>query len=52
MVHETYDEELAWLADRVLETHTAMAQRTDDPSWRRSVSSPGTTPTPPPSSTP
>ena len=30
MVHETYDDELAWLADRVLETHAAM----DEPSWK------------------
>ena len=30
MVHETYDDELAWLADRVIETHAAMAE----PSWK------------------
>jgi len=29
-VHETYDEELAWLADQVAKTHDAMAV----PSWR------------------
>jgi DNA helicase II / ATP-dependent DNA helicase PcrA len=29
-VHETYDGELAWLADQVIETRSAMA----DPSWR------------------
>ena len=34
MVHETYDGELAWLADRVLETHAAMAERTDGPCWK------------------
>ncbi|HEU4812204.1 MAG TPA: UvrD-helicase domain-containing protein [Nocardioides sp.] len=33
-VHETYDAELAWLADRVIETHAALAQRTGEPSWK------------------
>ena len=30
VVHETYDDELAWLADEVVATHRAMA----DPGWR------------------
>ena len=30
MVHETYDDELAWLADRVIETHAAMTE----PTWK------------------
>jgi DNA helicase-2/ATP-dependent DNA helicase PcrA len=33
-VHETYDGELAWLADRVIETHSAMAAATDEPCWK------------------
>lgn len=34
IVHETDAEELAWLADRVIETHAALAARTDKPAWR------------------
>jgi DNA helicase-2/ATP-dependent DNA helicase PcrA len=34
VVHETYDDELAWLADEVLATHAALASRTDEPCWR------------------
>jgi DNA helicase-2/ATP-dependent DNA helicase PcrA len=35
IVHETYDDELAWLARRVLETHAALADaRPDRPCWR------------------
>jgi DNA helicase-2/ATP-dependent DNA helicase PcrA len=30
IVHETYDDELAWLADRVIATHAEMAE----PAWR------------------
>ena len=30
VVHETYDDELAWLADRVIATHAEMAE----PAWR------------------
>jgi DNA helicase-2/ATP-dependent DNA helicase PcrA len=33
-VHETYDGELAWLADRVIETHSAMTATTDEPCWK------------------
>jgi DNA helicase-2/ATP-dependent DNA helicase PcrA len=34
IVHDTYDDELTWLADRVLETHAALAAATDRPCWR------------------
>jgi DNA helicase-2/ATP-dependent DNA helicase PcrA len=34
VVHETYDDELGWLADQVLATHAALAARTDQPCWR------------------
>ncbi|MDP2774832.1 MAG: ATP-dependent DNA helicase [Nocardioides sp.] len=34
IVHETYEDELAWLADRVLETHAALAAVSDRPAWR------------------
>ncbi len=34
VVHETTDDELAWLADRVLATHAELAARTDQPCWR------------------
>ena len=34
MVHETYDGELAWLADRVIETHAELAGRKGEPSWK------------------
>jgi DNA helicase-2/ATP-dependent DNA helicase PcrA len=34
IVHDTYDEELAWLADRVLEAHAELAAGTDEPCWR------------------
>ena len=33
MVHETYDDELAWLADRVIETHAEMAGDRE-PGWK------------------
>jgi ATP-dependent DNA helicase UvrD/PcrA len=35
MVHETYDGELDWLADRVVETHTAMTAVTEEPCWKQ-----------------
>ncbi len=34
IVHETYDDELAWLAEQVLATHADLAARTDQPCWR------------------
>jgi DNA helicase-2/ATP-dependent DNA helicase PcrA len=34
VVHETYDDELAWLAEQVLATHAELAARTTDPCWR------------------
>jgi DNA helicase-2/ATP-dependent DNA helicase PcrA len=34
VVHETYDDELAWLADRVLETHAALAAGSERACWR------------------
>ncbi len=34
IVHETYDDELAWLADQVLATHADLATRTEKPCWR------------------
>ncbi|MCW2764949.1 MAG: UvrD/REP helicase [Nocardioides sp.] len=34
IVHETYDDELAWLAERVLATHADLASHTDEPCWR------------------
>ena len=35
IVHETYDDELAWLADRVLEAHaTLAATHATTPCWR------------------
>ncbi|MDN4162201.1 ATP-dependent DNA helicase [Nocardioides abyssi] len=34
VVHETWDDELAWLADRVLETHAGLAATKDGPCWR------------------
>jgi DNA helicase-2/ATP-dependent DNA helicase PcrA len=34
IVHETYDDELAWLADRVLETHARLAAVSDGPVWK------------------
>ena len=33
-VHETYDEELDWLADRVVEVHAELAAAGDGPAWR------------------
>lgn len=34
IVHDTYDEELAWLADRVIETHAEIASRREGPAWK------------------
>ncbi len=34
IVHETYEDELAWLAERVLETHAALAAASERPAWR------------------
>lgn len=34
IVHETDVDELAWLADRVIEAHAAIAARTDKPAWK------------------
>ncbi|NHC23079.1 ATP-dependent helicase [Nocardioides sp. IC4_145] len=34
VVHETWDDELAWLGDRVLETHAALSATKDGPCWR------------------
>ena len=34
IVHDTYDDELVWLGDRVLETHARLAARSDGPVWR------------------
>ncbi len=34
IVHDTYDDELAWLGDRVLETHAALAAASDEPAWK------------------
>jgi DNA helicase II / ATP-dependent DNA helicase PcrA len=34
IVHETYDDELDWLAERVLETHARLAATTDGPAWK------------------
>ena len=34
IVHETWDEELAWLAERVLETHAELARAKEGPAWR------------------
>ncbi len=47
-VHQTYDDELAWLADQVLATHAAHGRAG---AGARSACSPATTPTPPTSST-
>lgn len=36
VVHETYDDELAWLADTVVATHAEIARRVDGaPAWNR-----------------
>ncbi|MGA8845013.1 MAG: ATP-dependent DNA helicase [Nocardioides sp.] len=34
IVHETYDDELAWLAKRVLETHARLVSQKDGPVWK------------------
>jgi DNA helicase-2/ATP-dependent DNA helicase PcrA len=34
VVHDTYDEELRWLADRVVETHAEIAARREGPAWK------------------
>src|SRR6478735_12846722 len=34
MVHETYDQELDWLADRVIETHGELAATREGPVWK------------------
>ena len=34
VVHETYDDELAWLAEQVIATHGDLEARTDEPCWR------------------
>ncbi|WP_323794486.1 ATP-dependent helicase, partial [Nocardioides sp.] len=34
IVHETFDDELAWLADEVLATHARLAASTDEPVWK------------------
>jgi DNA helicase II / ATP-dependent DNA helicase PcrA len=34
IVHDTYDQELDWLADRVIETHAAIARRREGPAWK------------------
>lgn len=34
IVHETYEDELTWLAERVLETHAALAAASERPAWR------------------
>src|SRR3712207_7173599 len=34
VVHETWDDELTWLGDRVLETHAALAATNDGPAWK------------------
>ncbi|WP_243058094.1 ATP-dependent DNA helicase [Nocardioides sp. SR21] len=34
IVHETDVDELAWLAERVIEAHAAIAARTDQPAWK------------------
>jgi len=34
-VHDTYDDELAWLADTVVTTHAEIAGRVDGPAWNR-----------------
>lgn len=34
IVHETYEDELAWLAERVLETRAALAAASERPAWR------------------
>ena len=33
-VHETYDDELAWLADQVIATHAGLAALKDGPVWK------------------
>ncbi|MFB9311723.1 ATP-dependent DNA helicase [Nocardioides plantarum] len=34
IVHETYDDELAWLGERVIETHARLAELRDGPVWK------------------
>ncbi|CAN5385894.1 hypothetical protein BH09ACT12_BH09ACT12_23840 [soil metagenome] len=34
IVHETYDDELAWLGDRVIETHARLAATKEGPVWK------------------
>ncbi len=34
VVHETYDQELDWLADRVIETHRSLAATREGPAWK------------------
>jgi len=34
VVHETYDDELTWLAEQVIATHAELQAHTDDPCWR------------------
>jgi DNA helicase-2/ATP-dependent DNA helicase PcrA len=34
LVHETYDDELAWLADRVIEVHAELAAAKEGPAWK------------------
>lgn len=35
IVHETWDDELAWLADEVVATHRSLAARSDGPCWKK-----------------